>query len=139
MSEPLVSIVLPVFNAGETIAEAVESCLRQSMESFELVVLLDGCSDRSGEIVESYGAAPTGDALLAGAAFWAFAAAIDACRTGEVTQPCVEEGRIDAWNGAGLHPSGDNAGCRVVVGLDDKGFRRVFPLEPGRFSCPDDL
>ena len=55
MSEPLVSIVLPVFNAGETIAEAVESCLRQSMESFELVVLLDGCSDRSGEIVESYG------------------------------------------------------------------------------------
>lgn len=91
------------------------------------------------EILESYGAAPTGDALLAGAAFWAFAAAIDACRTGEVTQPCVEERSIDAWNGAGLHPSGDNVGCRVVVGLDDKGFRRVFPLEPGRFSCPDDL
>ncbi len=54
MSAPLVSIVLPVFNAEETIAEAIESCLRQSMGSFELIVVLDGCADRSGEIVRSY-------------------------------------------------------------------------------------
>ncbi len=55
MSDPRVSIVLPVFNAEETIAEALESCLQQSMKSFEVVVLLDGCTDRSGEIVGSYG------------------------------------------------------------------------------------
>ncbi len=54
MSDPLVSIVLPVFNAEGTIGAAVESCLGQSLGSFELVVLLDGCSDRSGAIVESY-------------------------------------------------------------------------------------
>ena len=55
MSDPRVSIVLPVFNAEETIAEALESCLQQSMKSFEVVVVLDGCTDRSGEIVGSYG------------------------------------------------------------------------------------
>ena len=55
MSDPRVSIVLPVFNAEETIAEALESCLQQSMKSFEVVVVLDGCTDRSGEIVSSYG------------------------------------------------------------------------------------
>ncbi|MCH2062565.1 MAG: glycosyltransferase [Roseibacillus sp.] len=54
MSGPRVSIVMPVYNAGDTIAEAIESCLRQSMESFELVMVLDGCTDRSGEIVRSY-------------------------------------------------------------------------------------
>ena len=55
MSDPRVSIVLPVFNAEKTIAEALESCLQQSMKSFEVVVVLDGCTDRSGEIVSSYG------------------------------------------------------------------------------------
>ncbi len=55
MSNPLVSIVLPVFNAEETIGEAVESCLNQSMAAFELVVLLDGCTDGSIQIVESFG------------------------------------------------------------------------------------
>ena len=55
MSDPRVSIVLPVFNAEKTIAEALESCLQQSMKSFEVVVVLDGCTDRSGEIVGSYG------------------------------------------------------------------------------------
>ena len=54
MSGPRVSIVMPVCNAGDTIAEAIESCLRQSMESFELVIVLDGCADRSREIVRSY-------------------------------------------------------------------------------------
>ena len=45
---------MPVCNAEDTIAEAIESCLRQSMDSFELIVALDGCADRSGEIVRSY-------------------------------------------------------------------------------------
>jgi|TARA_B100000959_G_scaffold37672_1_gene36380 glycosyltransferase involved in cell wall biosynthesis len=45
---------MPVCNAGDTVAEAIESCLRQSMDSFELIVVLDGCTDRSGEIVRSY-------------------------------------------------------------------------------------
>ncbi|MBP36780.1 MAG: glycosyl transferase [Roseibacillus sp.] len=54
MSGPRVSIVMPVCNAGDTVAEAIESCLRQSMDSFELIVVLDGCTDRSGEIVRSY-------------------------------------------------------------------------------------
>lgn len=54
MSLPDVSIVMPVFNAGETIEEAIRSCLSQTKSSFELVVVLDGCTDASAEIVHSF-------------------------------------------------------------------------------------
>ena len=54
MSFPDVSIVMPVFNAGETIEEAIKSCLNQTKSSFELVVVLDGCTDASAEIVHSF-------------------------------------------------------------------------------------
>ena len=54
MNAPAISIVMPVFNAGDTIAEAIESCLQQSHPSFELIVVLDGCTDTSGEIARSF-------------------------------------------------------------------------------------
>ena len=47
MNAPAISIVMPVFNAGDTIAEAIESCLHQTRSSFELIVVLDGCTDAS--------------------------------------------------------------------------------------------
>ncbi len=90
------------------------------------------------EILARFGASPTGDALLAGAAFWEFAVAADACRDGVLTRSCVEERRLDDWNGAGLYPVGDDASCRVVVGMSAEGFTRVLPAEAGRFGCPDD-
>lgn len=54
MSPPAISIVMPVFNAGGTIAEAIESCLGQTWSSFELIVMLDGCTDASGQIARSF-------------------------------------------------------------------------------------
>ena len=54
MNAPAISIVMPVFNAGDTIAEAIESCLHQTRSSFELIVVLDGCTDASSEIVHSF-------------------------------------------------------------------------------------
>lgn len=44
---PLISILLPVFNAEKTLGEAIDSVLNQSFSDFELLILLDGCTDES--------------------------------------------------------------------------------------------
>lgn len=53
-STPLVSIVIPVYNDAEVIAGAVESCLRQTLQAVEVIVVDDGSSDGTAEIVEQY-------------------------------------------------------------------------------------
>jgi len=50
----LVSIVLPVFNGGTILAEALESILTQSYPRFELIAIDDGSTDGSGEILDRY-------------------------------------------------------------------------------------
>ncbi len=50
----LVSIVLPVFNGATMISEAIESILQQTYRHFELIIVDDGSTDLTGEIVDSY-------------------------------------------------------------------------------------
>jgi glycosyltransferase involved in cell wall biosynthesis len=45
------SVVLPVRDAEHTLEVAIGSCLRQTFPCFELLVVLNGCTDRSGDIV----------------------------------------------------------------------------------------
>jgi len=45
---------MPVFNAEKFLAEAIESILSQTYRDFELLIINDGSSDRSGEIIKSY-------------------------------------------------------------------------------------
>lgn len=56
MSRPLVhprvSVVMSARNAGESVRRAVESLQRQTLSDFELVVVDDGSSDRTGEILD---------------------------------------------------------------------------------------
>jgi glycosyltransferase involved in cell wall biosynthesis len=51
---PMASVVLPVFNAERYVSEAVWSILRQSFEDLELVVIDDGSTDRSPEIISGF-------------------------------------------------------------------------------------
>lgn len=48
---PRISVLLPAYNAASYIEEAVESILRQSATSFELLILDDGSTDATGDLV----------------------------------------------------------------------------------------
>jgi glycosyltransferase involved in cell wall biosynthesis len=48
---PRVSIILPTYNGGRFIGQAIESVLKQSFEDFELLVIDDGSTDETPEII----------------------------------------------------------------------------------------
>jgi hyaluronan synthase len=51
-NSPLFSIVVPVKNEEENIRLCVESCLRQSYENKEVIIINDGSTDKTGQILE---------------------------------------------------------------------------------------
>ncbi len=55
MKDSLVSVIMPCFNAEKYIAEAIDSVLKQDYRDLELVIVNDGSSDRSGEIIKAFG------------------------------------------------------------------------------------
>jgi len=54
VSAPTVSVVLPVYNHGPTLPEAVESVLAQTFTEWELIIVDDGSSDGSGRTAKAY-------------------------------------------------------------------------------------
>ena len=52
---PLVSIVIPVYNGANYVAEAIESALKQSYKNIEIIVVNDGSTDNTEKIVKKYG------------------------------------------------------------------------------------
>jgi glycosyltransferase involved in cell wall biosynthesis len=51
---PLVSIVMPVKDGAEHIAQAIDSLLNQTLTDFELIVIDDGSQDQTAQIVKGY-------------------------------------------------------------------------------------
>ena len=51
---PLVSILVPVYNAQKTIDRCISSILNQEYRDFELLLLDDGSTDDSGAICDAY-------------------------------------------------------------------------------------
>jgi glycosyltransferase involved in cell wall biosynthesis len=52
--KPVISIIMPVYNAEAYVAGAITSVLSQSFEAFELILVNDGSTDRSEEIISSF-------------------------------------------------------------------------------------
>lgn len=53
-SKPLVSVFITVYNAEKYISEALESILMQTYSNLEIIVVNDGSTDNSLEIINSY-------------------------------------------------------------------------------------
>ena len=53
-SNPLVSVITPTFNRADYLPFAVESVLSQSVSDFELIVIDDGSTDGTAELMERY-------------------------------------------------------------------------------------
>lgn len=51
---PLISVVLPVYNAGPYLREAVQSMLDQLYNDFELIIINDGSTDESWQTLREY-------------------------------------------------------------------------------------
>lgn len=52
----LVSVVMSAYNAEKFIARSIESILNQSLTDFEFIIINDGSSDKTGEIINLYAA-----------------------------------------------------------------------------------
>lgn len=51
---PLISVIVPVYNAEKYLNRCIDSVLNQTFQDFELILINDGSTDRSGEICERY-------------------------------------------------------------------------------------
>lgn len=51
---PTISVILPVYNGEKYLRSAVESILTQTYPDFELILINDGSTDGSGEILDSF-------------------------------------------------------------------------------------
>jgi len=54
MKKPLVSIMMPAYNAGKYIRRAIQSVLAQTYENWELIIVDDCSTDNTYEIAASY-------------------------------------------------------------------------------------
>jgi glycosyltransferase involved in cell wall biosynthesis len=52
--KPLVSVIIPTYNRGWIVTEAIESVLAQDFSDYELILVDDGSDDRTPEILAAY-------------------------------------------------------------------------------------
>ena len=56
VSNPKISVIVPVYNSESTLRRCVDSVLAQSFTDFECLLINDGSKDRSGAICDEYAA-----------------------------------------------------------------------------------
>ncbi|MDR2840027.1 MAG: glycosyltransferase [Paludibacter sp.] len=54
MSKALISIIIPVYNAENYLNQCIESIINQCYNNFELIIIDDGSTDKSGHICDEF-------------------------------------------------------------------------------------
>ena len=54
ITQPLISIIVPVYNCEEYIEKCIDSILHQTYQNFELIVINDGSKDNTLEKLKKY-------------------------------------------------------------------------------------
>ena len=54
MKKPLISVIIPVYNAEKYLEKCVESILCQTFEDFELLLIDDGSTDHSASLCDEF-------------------------------------------------------------------------------------
>jgi len=52
--QPLVSVIMPVYNAGDFLRPAIKSILKQTYKNFELIIIDDASTDNSWAIIKDF-------------------------------------------------------------------------------------
>ncbi len=58
-AKPMVTVLMSVYNAEKDLKASIDSILNQSVQDFEFIIINDGSTDRSLEILENYARADT--------------------------------------------------------------------------------
>ncbi len=53
IADPKISVIMPVYNASEFVMKAVESILSQDFEDFELIIIDDGSTDKTSDLLST--------------------------------------------------------------------------------------
>ncbi|ELA8731790.1 glycosyltransferase family 2 protein, partial [Morganella morganii] len=54
MKTPLISVIMPAYNAEKYISDSIDSVLNQSIQNFELIIIDDNSQDNTTNIINKY-------------------------------------------------------------------------------------
>ena len=54
IQKPKLSVIMPVYNAGELLKESMESVLNQTFKDFEFIIINDCSNDNSSKILKAF-------------------------------------------------------------------------------------
>ncbi|MCM1101493.1 MAG: glycosyltransferase [Acetatifactor muris] len=52
--EELITVIIAIYNGEKYLAECIQSVVEQDYENLEIILIDDGSTDRSGEIIDKY-------------------------------------------------------------------------------------